>query len=85
MVGRTFPLTFADKIMDTWSVIIDLIGKFGGWRTVVVFIPTVLAALLFHFVIGWGPVTTSVAIVMVLISAITGIVWQLASEGRFRK
>lgn len=71
--------------MDIWSIIINQVTHFGGWRTFVAFIPTILAALFFQFVLGWGNGTTSLAIVMVLISTIGGIVWQLSSEGRFRK
>ena len=68
-----------------WDLIVDQLVIFTGWRFYLAYVPTVLVALLFHFVVGWTDATRAITVVLVLISSCCGIGRQLNSEGRFTR
>lgn len=72
-------------IDDIWDLIGGQVEIYMGWRFWLAFVPTILLALLFQFVVGWGSATTTIIVVMALISSVVGIGWQLAGDGRFRR
>lgn len=65
---------------NIWDYILFPLDFLIGWRFWAAFVPTLMLALLFQFVVGWNPVTIAITGATAVISLVVGILWEATND-----